>query len=220
MRATPARGVPFVCSWSGGKDSCLALYRAITAGAEPSVLLSMLREDGARSRSHGLPPALLEAQATSLGIPLVTRTASWAAYESVFVAALRELQASGVEAGVFGDIDIEEHRLWEERVCAAAGLEAHLPLWQADRLALLGEFLSLGFEATIVAVNGEKLDKAYLGRVLDLGLVRTFTGLGIDLAGEGGEYHTVVTNGPIFSEPVQLEMGRQVLHSGYWFLDV
>jgi diphthine-ammonia ligase len=180
----------------------------------------MLREDGARSRSHGLRREVLQAQADGLGISLVTKTASWPDYESVFIAALQELKASGVETGVFGDIDIEEHRLWEERVCAAAGLEAYLPLWQADRLALVDEFLSLGFEATIVAVNGEKLDKAYLGRVVDLELVCEFAELGIDPCGEEGEYHTVVTDGPIFSEPVQLETGRQVLHSGYWFLDV
>jgi diphthine-ammonia ligase len=220
MSLMPGKGVPFVCSWSGGKDSCLALYRAVTAGAEPRVLLSMLREDGARSRSHGLRREVLQAQADSLGVPLVTETASWSDYESVFIAALQALKAAGVAAGVFGDIDVEEHRLWEEKVCAAAGIEAYLPLWKASRLALLGEFLMLGFEATIVAVNSEKLDQTYLGRVIDLDLVREFAGLGIDPSGEEGEYHTVVTNGPIFSEPVRLETGEQTLHDGYWFLDM
>jgi diphthine-ammonia ligase len=220
MRATPARGVPFVCSWSGGKDSCLALYRAMQAGAEPSFLLAMLREDGTRSRSHGLRREVLQAQADRLGIPLVTKAASWADYESIFIAALQELEAAGVEAGVFGDIDIEEHRSWEEKVCAAAGLEAHLPLWQADRQALLGEFLMLGFEAVIVAVNGEKLDQAYLGRVLDLELVREFAELGIDPCGEEGEYHTVVVDGSIFARPVRLQLGDRVFRDGYGFLDV
>lgn len=216
----PGSNISFVCSWSGGKDSCLALYRAVTAGAEPKSLLSMLREDGARSRSHGLPREVLQAQAASLGIPLMTKTASWSDYESVFIATLQELRAAGVEAGVFGDIDIDEHRLWEEKVCAAAGIGAYLPLWKASRLALLDEFLMLGFEATIVAVNGEKLDKAYLGRVVDIELVQEFVNLGIDPSGEEGEYHTVVTDGPIFSEPVRLETGEQVLYDGYWFLDV
>jgi diphthine-ammonia ligase len=216
----PGSNVPFVCSWSGGKDSCLALYRAVTAGAEPKSLFSMLREDGARSRSHGLPCEVLQAQAASLGIPLVTKTASWSDYESVFIAALQELRVDGVEAGVFGDIDIGDHRLWEEKVCGAAGIEAYLPLWKAPRLALLGEFLLLGFEATIVTVNSEKLDKAYLGRVIDLELVKEFVRLGIDPSGEEGEYHTVVTDGPIFSAPVRLKTGERVLYDGYWFLDV
>ncbi|MBN1813584.1 MAG: diphthine--ammonia ligase [Anaerolineae bacterium] len=218
--STPGPGVSFVCSWSGGKDSCLALYRAVTAGAEPRMLLSMLREDGVRSRSHGLSCEVLRAQADSLGIPLVTKTAPWSDYESVFIAALQGLKATGIEAGVFGDIDIEEHRLWEEKVCGAVGIEAYLPLWKGSRLALLGEFLMLGFEATIVVVNSEKLDQAYLGRVVDLDLVCEFASLGIDPSGEEGEYHTVVTNGPIFSEPVWLETGEQMLHEGYWFLDV
>ena len=155
--SVPDPGVPFVCSWSGGKDSCLALYRAMQAGAEARFLLSMLREDGARSRCHGLEPAVLEAQAASLGIPLITRAASWDEYESVFADTLQELEATGVRAGVFGDIDLEEHRLWEEKVCGAAGLRAHLPLWKSNRLELLSEFIDLGFEASIVATNAEKL---------------------------------------------------------------
>jgi diphthine-ammonia ligase len=218
--SVPGKGIPFVCSWSGGKDSCLALYRAVTAGAEPKVLLSMLREDGQRSRSHGLRREVLQAQADSLGMPLAAKAASWSDYESVFIAALQELRASGIEAGVFGDIDVDDHRLWEEKVCTAAGIEVYLPLWQTERLTLLGEFLMLGFEATIVTVNGEKLDRAYLGRVLDLDLVREFSALGIDPSGEAGEYHTVVTDGPIFSGPVRLEAGERVFHDGYWFLDV
>lgn len=212
-------GVTFVCSWSGGKDSCLALHRALQAGAEPRFLLSMLREDGARSRSHGLEPAILEAQAASLGIPLVTRTASWDEYESVFVAALQEVEAKGVRAGVFGDIDLDDHRAWEEKVCEAAGIEPYLPLWQAPRAELLDELIGLGFEAVIVAANAEKLDSGFLGRTLDHDLAREFEQIGIDLCGEEGEYHTVVVDGPIFAEPVRLIVGEPVLYDGYWFLD-
>lgn len=220
MSSVPGEGVPFVCSWSGGKDSCLALYRALRAGAKPAFLLSMLREDGARSRSHGLMPEILQAQAASLGIPLITRNTSWADYEAVFIAALRDLREAGVPAGVFGDIDLEEHRLWEEKVCSSAGIEAILPLWKTPRLALLDEFLALGFEATIVATNDEKLGQDYLGRLLDRDLVRELERLGIDPSGEEGEYHTVVTDGPIFSEPLVLGLREGMFHSGYWFLDV
>ncbi|MFL7794302.1 MAG: diphthine--ammonia ligase [Anaerolineae bacterium] len=220
MSRVLVKDVPFVCSWSGGKDSCLALYRAMQVGARPAFLLSMLREDGLRSRSHGLPREILQAQADSLGIPLVTKTASWDDYESTFIVALEELKDAGVQVGVFGDIDIDEHRLWEEKVCDAAGIDAYLPLWKAPRLVLLGEFLLLGFDATIVTVNSEKLGKAYLGKLIGLELVKEFVSLGIDPSGEKGEYHTVVTNGPIFSEPVRLKPGEQSLHDGYWFLDV
>jgi diphthine-ammonia ligase len=217
---TLGKGVSFVCSWSGGKDSCLALYRAMQAGGKPLFLLSMLREDGERSRSHGLLPDLLQAQASSLGIPLVTRTASWSDYEVVFIAALQELNAAGVRAGVFGDIDIDDHRLWEEKVCAAAGIGACLPLWKASRLELLDEFLDSGFEATVVVTKAERLGKDYLGRTLNRELVREFECLGIDPSGEEGEYHTVVTDGPIFSQPLGIERDERALHEGYWFLGI
>ena len=216
----PGPGVSFVCSWSGGKDSCLALHRAIGAGARPAYLLSMLREDGERSRSHGLRTSVLQAQAAALGVPLITRRASWSEYENVFVTAVQELRAEGVEAGVFGDIDIDDHRLWEEKVCAAAGLTAHLPLWKMPRLDLLSEITTSGHEAMIVACNSERMGRNFLGRSLEPDLICEFEQLGIDLAGEQGEYHTVVTGGPRFSRPLRLVRGAETLHSGYWFLDM
>jgi diphthine-ammonia ligase len=213
-------GIAFFCSWSGGKDSALALYRAMSAGARPCFLFTMLDEGGKRSRSHGIPLEVLRGQAASLGIPLRTGRASWSEYESVFVAALRELAASGVEAGVFGDIDIDEHREWEEKVCEQAGLEAHLPLWKAAREELLEEFVGLGFEAVIIATNAEKMGREYLGKRLDRALIEELTSLAIDLCGEAGEYHTVVTDGPIFRERLRIRKRKAFLRSGYWFLDI
>ena len=180
----------------------------------------MLDESGARSRSHGLALDILQTQASSLGIPLVTRTASWDEYEATFIAALQELKNVGVKAGVFGDIDLEDHRLWEEKVCAAAGIEPRLPLWKTQRTRLLNEFLALGFKAMVIATSDEKMGREYLGRTLDAELIREFDRMGIDLCGEEGEYHTVVTDGPIFSQPLKLRRGEQTLCSGYWFLDV
>jgi diphthine-ammonia ligase len=216
----PTADTPFVCSWSGGKDSCLALHRAIGAGARPAFLLTILNEGGERSRSHGLALDVLRAQSAALGIPLATRTASWEAYEPTFIAALRELKEAGVEAGVFGDIDIEEHRQWEEKVCAAAGIAAHLPLWQTPRRALLDELLALGFKAMVIATKDDPMGHRYLGRTLDAELIREFERVGIDLCGEAGEYHTVVTDGPIFAHPLALRAGERAMHSGYWFLNV
>jgi uncharacterized protein (TIGR00290 family) len=217
---TPTAGTPFVCSWSGGKDSCLALYRAISAGARPAALLTMLDQSGARSRSHGLTVDVLHAQAASLGIPLITRAASWDEYEPAFIAALRELRETGIKAGVFGDIDLQAHREWEQKVCAAAGITAHLPLWQTPRQELLDEFLALGFEALVIVTKDDPLGGRYLGRALDAALIREFEREGIDLSGEAGEYHTVVTGGPTFAQALQLRAGERVSRSGYWLLDV
>lgn len=209
----------FVCSWSGGKDSCLALHRAMKAG-RPMKLFTMLDETGLHSRSHRLPASLLDAQAAALGLPRETRTASWGDYEAGFVSALGEFKAEGAEAAVFGDIDIEEHGRWEEKVCAEAGLRACLPLWKEDRRALMEEFLGLGFRAIIVVVNEKMLDPAFLGRELSAGLMAELERAGADVCGENGEYHTAVLDGPIFRRPVAVRRTRVLRHNGYGFLDL
>ena len=211
---------PFFCSWSGGKDSCLALHHAVRQGGKPRRLLTMLTEDGEHSRSHGLPRALLEAQARSLGVPIVFRAASWEDYEAVFVDALRELRADGIEAGVFGDIDLDPHREWVERVCGLADILPVHPLWQRERRGLLAEFIALGFQATIVVLNEDKLARRFLGKAIDAETVAELEEAGVDAAGEQGEYHTVVTAGPLFSTAIPLEIRGRIQREGYWFLEV
>jgi uncharacterized protein (TIGR00290 family) len=213
-------GQPVVSSWSGGKDSCLALNRAIQAGAKPVALLTMLQEDGRHSRSHGLPLPVLQAQADALQVPLVTRATSWDDYERTFIHALKELESAGARGAVFGDIDIDDHRDWEVMVCREANLEPHLPLWGAPRADLLAEFWSAGFEATLVADDDEKLGPEFLGKILSPALVRDLERAGVDLCGEEGEYHTVVSGGPIFARPLSLRFGDRKLRSGYWFVEV
>ena len=217
---TPGKGASFFSSWSGGKDSCFAVHRACKAGANPACLLTMISEDGIRSRSHGLRKDVLEAQAAATGIPLLVRCATWADYESVFVDALHEIRGKGVESGVFGDIDFPLHLEWEEKVCAKAGMTAYLPLWGWDREMLLNEFLSLGYKAVIVTVEEKKLDRKFLGRIIDGELVNEFRKIGIDPCGENGEYHTLVVDGPIFTKPLPVEIGSSIEHSGYCMLDV
>src|SRR5947208_16766141 len=111
------------CSWSGGKDSCLALHRTLAAGGRLACLVTMFTEDGQRSRSHGLAREVLEAQAASIGVPLISAAASWDDYESRFVELLVEAKSLSAQAVVFGDIDIPRHRAWEEDVSLRAGLE-------------------------------------------------------------------------------------------------
>jgi len=219
-KLTPKKNTRFFCSWSGGKDSCLALHRAVMAGAKPAFLLTIIGEDGLRSRSHGLRKDVLEAQATAMGIPLLIRCASWTEYEPVFIDALYEIRRQGVKYGVFGDIDFPPHLEWEEKVCAKTGMTAYLPLWEGDRLELLHEFLSLGYKAVIVTVNEKKLDRKFLGRMIDRKIIKEFRKLGIDPCGENGEYHTLVVDGPVFSSPLPFKTGAITEHSGYCSLDV
>jgi diphthine-ammonia ligase len=211
-------GRPFFCSWSGGKDSCLALYYAIQNGGKPHSLLTILSEDGVTSRSHALPKPLIEKQARSLGLQPVFRSASWEQYEVEFIAALHEFKRLGIEVGVFGDIDMDEHREWVQRVCSVSGIEPIHPLWKRNRRELLEEFIALGFIAQIVVINEQKLDKHFLGKVIQLQSVSEMEEAGIDPSGELGEYHTVVTNGPIFSSRVEIRTAGQEYHDGCWFL--
>lgn len=210
-------GKRFVCSWSGGKDSCLALWRAMKTG-QPVKLFTMLEETGECSRSHALPPLFLHKQAEALGIPHETRSATWGGYEAKFIAALQQFQQDGAEAAVFGDIDLEAHGLWEEKVCGEAGLSVHLPLWQESRRALVEEFLDLGFRAVIVVINETLMDPRYLGRELSRALLAELERDGVDLCGENGEYHTAVLDGPIFRQPVPVKGTQWLRHDGYSFL--
>jgi uncharacterized protein (TIGR00290 family) len=219
MSEAPAAAT-IACSWSGGKDSCLALWRAVCAGARLDCLLTMFTEDGQRSRSHGLSRAVLEAQAAAIGVPLLSRAASWDDYEAAMVDLLSEARSRGGSAVVFGDIDIPRHRAWEESVCQQAGLNAILPLWQQDRLAILDEWWTAGFEARIVVAREGVVERRYLGRVLDRPTAADLAATGVDACGENGEFHTLVTAGPLFQEPISVVLGEQILRSGCWFQDL
>ena len=217
---SPLKEKEFFCSWSGGKDSCLALYLAIQEGGLPRALLTMLEEEGARSRSHHLPLPVVQQQAHALGIPLAACKTSWEDYEADFTKAIGSFRAEGIAHGVFGDIDIEDHMRWVERVCSAAGIQAHEPLWKQPRQTLLETFLDLGFTAVIIAVKEDVLDRSFLGRALDHEMIAAMEEAGIDPSGEEGEYHTVVISGPIFTRQIPIRHGSAITQGGYCFLDI
>lgn len=213
-------GKTFFSSWSGGKDSCLALYRAIRQGGSPRCLFTMFADDGNRSRSHGLSTSIIEAQAAAMGIESRIAEASWDGYEEVFQDVLVAIRQEGINDGVFGDIDLAPHRDWVERVCSEQEIVPHLPLWQAARRDLLDEFMEAGFKAMIVVVNESRLDASFLGREIDPQTITDLEAAGVDACGEEGEFHTVVTDGPIFSSPLPIEKGAVVSQEGYSFLEV
>ncbi|RNF39184.1 diphthine--ammonia ligase [Planococcus salinus] len=210
----------FVTSWSGGKDSALAYYRAVLEGHVPLALFTMFEEDGSKSRSHGLPLEVMEAQAERMGLPLIIGKADWAGYEKEFIGQLKKFKEGGIDMGVYGDIDLEDHLRWIEKVSAAAGMEVNHPLWQEPRRALLEELIDSGFKAVVTVVDTSRVDEKFLGREFTRELIAELETLGIDACGEEGEFHTVIIDGPIFVEPVPVTFGDKVAVDQYRMLDV
>lgn len=201
------------CSWSGGKDSCLALKRALDSGYEITHLVTMFDETGERSRSHAVSLEVMQQQAASLGIALITPTASWADYEKVFVETLQDLKRQGCDYGIFGDIDLQPHRDWEEKVCAAAGIEAVLPLWSEKRLDLVDEFLNENYRSVVICVNEKFLDANFCGRVFDRSFIADLPET-VDACGENGEFHTFAFDGAAFKNSVSYKVEEiyQITH--------
>lgn len=163
------------------------------------------------SSSHRLNEKVIKSQAKSIGIDYIIGKASFNEYEKVFVSNLRIFKEEGINYGIFGDIDLYEHRQWEEKVCDKASMEAVLPLWNRDRKEIVKEFIKLGFKAKIVVVNTKMLDTKFLGQDLSIPLLEEIEKNGADPCGENGEYHTVVYDGPIFKNPVDIEFDYTVI---------
>ena len=198
-----------VVSWSGGKDSCLAALLAREQGFRIEALLCVFEPDADRSRSHALPAWILQAQAEAMGCTLLMPRAGWSDYESVFLEQLRDLRDGGFTHAIFGDIDLQSHRDWEEHVCSAVGLSAFLPLWHWPRVEIVDQIFSRGIESTCVCVNSRLLGAEFCGRRYDPDFVRDLPPE-VDACGENGEFHTCVTDAPTFARRIDVQVvGRR-----------
>ena len=196
-------------SWSGGKDS-LAALSAVRHDLDVIAALTMFDETGARSRSHGLRPELIAAQASRLGLRAVTACCSWSTYDESFSAALRALARDGITHVVFGDLVFPEHRAWAEARCGEAGVTAVEPLFGRPTDVLFDEFVASKATALMVTIREPWLDETWLGRPLGAEMKTTFAERGIDPCGERGEYHTAVVDAPAFSQPIRVRPGERV----------
>jgi len=186
----------YAASWSGGKDSCFAYWKAVSLGLKVSYLLNFINEDSARAMSHGLDHKLIALQAQAMGLPIIQQRVTWDTYEAGFKAALEELKLKGVTGLVTGDIHLQEHKDWIDRVCGEIGVEAILPLWQMNTSQLLTDFIDAGFKATVVSVKAE-----FFGE-------------------ESGELHTFVYDGPPFKKAIEIINSAPVFRDDRWFLDI
>lgn len=208
-------------SWSGGKDSCFACYLASASRLKVRYLVNMITEDGKRSWTHGLSPELLQVQSQAIGIRLIQRRTTMANYETEFNDMLLALKQEGVRGGVFGDIDLDEHRQWIERVCHKVDITPYLPLWGQSQEKILRDFINSGFEAIIVVAQADLFGEEWLGRKVDLNLLSALKQkFDTQLCGEAGEYHTFVTDGPLFNQRIEILETNKVLREGHWFLDI
>ena len=201
----------FAVSFSGGKDSMLALHEMVKDGHEPVALLVMYRREAGRSWVHGIEPKLLAAISEALEIPLICCGAKAETYDADMERGLRQARELGAEACVFGDIDTPGHREWDEARCAAVGMDAILPLWKMDRVDAVRKTLDLGYKCLIKCVRNDILPESWLGQPLSRAHVEQMLVQGIDACGENGEYHTVVVDGPLFRRPVTTENRGSVL---------
>jgi len=208
-------------SWSGGKDAALSYYRAMK-DFHVTHLLNMVAEDGLISRSHGIRTDIMRLQGEAMSLPVVQIRSSWETYETEFKKALSDLKDKGVEAGIFGDIDLEEHREWVERVSKESGLKAALPLWgEKKRKKIIEELIEAGFETVVVATRKDLLGPEWLGRRIDYDFVRDISKIkGLDISGENGEYHTFVVSGPIFKKRINILKSEKVSRGEHSFLDI
>lgn len=206
---TSRKGAKFVASFSGGKDSTLAIYRAIKEGMIPLELLTTYNIDREMSWFHGIPKEILYRVSEEIKIPLSVMYTKGDEYTANFELKLKEAKEKGAKYCIFGDIDLEGHRKWCTERCEAAGLEAYFPLWNESRKKIVYEFVDLGFKSFINVIDGNRLSEDFAGQVLSRNLVDQIEAYGADICGENGEYHTFVFDGPLFTKPVEFTCGEK-----------
>ena len=201
-------------NWSSGKDSALALYKILqNPEFEIACLLTSVNQQFQRISMHGVRVELLEQQAKSIGLPLeimqIPKMPTMEVYEKVMKATLTKLKKQAVTHSIFGDIFLEDLRKYREDKLAEIGFEGVFPLWKIPTHDLIQEFISLGFKTIVVCVNEQFLDKSFVGRVINQDFINDLPE-NVDVCGENGEFHTFTFDGPIFSRPIDFEMGEIV----------
>ncbi|MGH7720058.1 MAG: ATP-binding protein [Gemmatimonadaceae bacterium] len=215
---------PVAVSWSGGKDSALALH---AIRADPSLrveaLVTTITDGYDRISMHGVRRSLLDVQVAALGVSLVEARipidASNASYEAAMTSALSGLQARGISRVVFGDLFLADVREYRERLLAGVGMRGLYPLWLRDTRELAEQFIESGFRAILACVDPRQVPAALCGREFDHALLSDLP-KDADPCGERGEFHTFVYDGPIFETPIAVERGEVVKRGGFWFQDL
>lgn len=210
----------YALMWSGGKDGALALRRARAAGLDVHRLINFYDSGSRRVRFHGTRIEMLHAQAEAIGIELRAIATSWPEMEAALRGELTALRDDGFAGVVFGDIHLGDVRAWYEERVTACGLEHVEPLWHEVPEDLLADYVRSGGRAVVTCVDLDRLDRSWLGRVIDERFVVEIGSTGVDACGENGEYHSFAFDGPIFTRPVEWHAGATRSDGRFLQLDV
>lgn len=198
-------------SWSGGKDSCMALAKLVEAGYEVATLLTTVPKEQGLTFAHGEKIEMIEKQSASLSIPVHFVRCTFNQYTEDFIEDLTRLKKRyQLDSVAFGDIYLDGHREWGESTAAAAGLKALFPLWrrQEDSLSLLADFVQSDYKAAVIRIRKDTLDDSWLGRELNADFLNDIQREPVCPLGENGEFHTFVYDGPLFRRPVLFTRGQ------------
>ncbi|KAF2510613.1 Dph6-related ATP pyrophosphatase [Flavobacterium foetidum] len=203
-----------IFNWSSGKDSALALYKILkNPDYKIEYLLTTVNQKYQRISMHGVRTELLQAQAEGIGLPLkimeIPEMPSMEIYENVLTETLSDFKKLGITDSVFGDIFLEDLRKYREEQLAKIGFKGVFPIWKIPTKELIQEFISLNFKTIVVCVNERYLDKSFVGRIIDQDFINDLPE-NVDVCGENGEFHTFTFDGPIFSKPIEFEIGETV----------
>ncbi len=202
-------------SWSGGKDSALAMHELTKrADCEIVALLTTINREYDRTSMHGVRRILLEQQAQLLGFALekvlISKNCSNEEYECKMQKVLEKYQAEGVCSVVFGDIFLEDLRKYRRENLSKIGMKGIFPIWRFDTTELANTFIDSGFKAVITCIDSNVLDKIFVGRIFDEQFLSELPS-GVDPCGENGEFHSFVYDGPIFQNSIPYTIGEVVL---------
>jgi uncharacterized protein (TIGR00290 family) len=213
-----------IASWSSGKDSAFALYEAQRSGEFEIVgILTTVTEAYRRVAMHGVRNELLDRQADALGLPCIKVSIPSPCpneiYEREMSLVMNRLRAEGVTAMIFGDLFLEDIRAYREARLEEVGIQGVFPLWKRDTAVLAREMVAVGLQARLTCVDPRKLDASFAGRRFDEELLNSLPS-GVDPCGENGEFHTMVTAGPMFRAPIAVAVGEVVTREGFVFADL
>ena len=225
--------IPAVMNWSGGKDSTLALHHIIQQKQfDVRFLLTTVNDSFERIAMHGVRESLLLEQVNQLGLPLLRvglpEMPDMPTYERIMDKQFTDLKTTGITHFIYGDIFLEDLKLYRENQLAKYVMQGVFPLWKKDSFLLLNEFIDLGYKTIIVCAQEGLQD--FCGRVIDHNFLKDLP-KGIDPCGENGEFHTFVFDGPIFNQPVDFNLGEKVRRTfqnpiptedpiGFWYIDL